>query len=180
VNQLFRFGLILGVVCLIATLVLAVTYEVTRPKIEAELKREEQEALKEIITGADSFEAKSLDGIDYFEARRSGALAGYCIKATVNGYNGFLRMIVGITPDGTVKGVRVLEHQETPGLGARIDEVRPGEKEPWFLRQFVGKEARTVTVKKDVDAITGATITSRAVSDAVNKAAAEFLEKIKG
>jgi electron transport complex protein RnfG len=178
-NQLVRFGLILGAICLIATLVLAVTYEVTRPKIEAELKREEEAALKEIIADADSFEAKSAGGIDYFEAKKGDSIVGYCIKTTANGYNGFLRMIVGITPDGIIKGVRVLEHQETPGLGARINEVRPGEKEPWFLKQFVGKPGRTVTAKKDVDAITGATISSKAVSDAVNKSVAEFLEKIK-
>jgi len=178
-KQLFKFGVILGVICLIATLVLAVTYEVTRPKIEAQLKAEEEAALKEIIPDAESFEAKSIDGIDYFEAKKGDLVAGYCIKTTASGYNGFMRMIVGIAPDGILRGVRVLEHQETPGLGARINEVRPGEKEPWFLRQFAGKQGRTVTVKKDVDSITGATISSKAVSDAVNKTVSEFLEKIK-
>jgi electron transport complex protein RnfG len=88
-------------------------------------------------------------------------------------------MITGIDRNGVIKGVRILEHQETPGLGSKINEIHPGEKEPHFLRQFIGKNGKTVAVKKDIDAITGATISSKAVTDAINKAVAEFLEKIK-
>jgi electron transport complex protein RnfG len=174
-----RFGLILGVICLIATLVLAATYEITKPKIEAQLKAEEQAALKNILPEATSFEAKTAGDIDYFEALKDGELIGYCVKVTGSGYAGYIRIIVGIDTNGIMKGVRIIEHQETPGLGAKINEVRPGEKEPYFLKQFRGKQARTATVKRDIDAITGATISSKAVTDAINRTVTEFLERVR-
>jgi electron transport complex protein RnfG len=178
-NKLVKFGSILGAICLIATLVLAFTYEVTKPKIDAALRAEEENALKKIMPDATSFEAKTAGDIEYFEALKDGELTGYCIKAVGSGYSGYIRIIVGIDPGGVIRGVSVLEHQETPGLGSKINEIRPGEKEPYFLRQFRGKQARTVAIRKDVDAITGATISSKAVTDAIKKTVAEFLEKVK-
>lgn len=174
-KQMVRFGLILAVICLTATFVLAVTYQFTKPMIDEKLRAEEEEALKAILPEADSFNEKSLDGIDYFEALNRNELIGYCLKAAANGYSGFIRILVGIDLNGMIKGVEVLEHQETPGLGAKIKEIKPGEKTPWFLRQFIGKSARGVAVKKDIDAITGATISSRAVTDAINVKTNEFL-----
>lgn len=176
-NQLFKFGIILGAICLIATLVLAVTYEITKPKIDQELKREEQNALRTIIPQADSFNEKSLDGIEYFEALKGKTLVGYCIRITASGYNGYIRLITGINTEGIIEGVEILEHYETPGLGAKINEVKQGEKEPYFLRQFKGKPATSIEVKKNIDAITGATVSSKAVTDAVNRAVTEFLNK---
>lgn len=178
-NQLFKFGITLSLICLLATLVLAVTYEITKPKIEEKERVEEEAALKAIMPEADSFKKKTIEGIDYFDALKSETLVGYCIRATGNGYSGFIKIIVGIDLNGVIKGVEVLEHQETPGLGAKIREIRPGEKEPWFLRQFKGKSGKTMVLKKDIDAITGATISSKAVTDAVNKAVNEFLSKVK-
>lgn len=178
-SQLVRFGLILGAICLAATLVLAVTYEVTKPKIEAQLKAEEQSALKTIIPSADSFSEKSVDGIEYFEALKGKTVIGYCVRVIGNGYNGYIRIIAGVDPNGMIQGISVLEHSETPGLGAKINEVRPGEGEPWFLKQFKGKNARTIAVRKDIDAITGATISSRAVTDAIRKTVDDLLNKLK-
>jgi len=178
-KELVRFGLILGIICLIATLVLAVTYEITKPKIDAQLRQEEEEALKAILPDIDSFKEKKAGDIEYFEAFKDNNLKGYCIRVTGNGYNGFIRMIAGIDTDGVIKGVKVLEHQETPGLGSQINHTAPGEKEPWFLRQFAGKSARTIAVKKDIDAITGATISSRAVTDAVRETVTRFLSEVK-
>lgn len=178
-NQLTKFGLVLGMVCLIATLVLAVTYEVTKPKIDEQLRLEEYEALKSILPEADSFTEKTLDGIDYFEAVDEGKVVGYCIRVGGQGYGGYMRLMVGVKLNGVIEGVEVLEHQETPGLGAKIDEIRPGEKDEWFLRQFVGHDARTIALKKNIDSITGATISSRAVTEAVNKGINEFFSKMK-
>lgn len=176
-NQMVKFGLILGAICLAATLVLAFTYEVTKPKIDAAMKAEEDAALKTIMPEADSFKSGALDGIGYFEALKGSAVIGYCIKVTGSGYGGYMRIIVGIDASGMIKGVRILEHQETPGLGSKINETRPGEDEPYFLRQFKGKNAATVAVNKDIDAIAGATISSKAVTDAINRTVAEFMEK---
>ncbi len=178
-NQMVRFGSVLGVICLTATLVLAVTYEVTKPKIDAQIKAEEDAALKEVMPGADSFEAKTIEGIEYFEALKAGTLSGYCIKASGPGYGGPVRIMVGMDKNGVIRGVSVLEQQETPGLGSKIKEIKPGEKEPYFLKQFQGKDARGVAVRRNIDAITGATISSKAVTDAINKTANEFFSKIK-
>lgn len=178
-NQLVRFGLILGVICLAATLVLAVTYEVTKPRIEEQLKREESEALKTIMPEADTFTPKTLDGSSYFEAFRDGRLTGYCLKVTAMGYGGYIRLIVGIDPDGIIKGVSILEHQETPGLGAEISEVKAHDDRPWFLEQFAGKDAKVMALGKDIDAISGATISSAAVTDSVRDAVTKFLERIR-
>lgn len=178
-KQLFKFGLVLGVICLTSTLVLALTYQITKPAIDKELNNEEQKALKAILPEADIFKEKALEEIGYFEALQGSKLIGYCLKVIGNGYNGFIRIIVGIGLDGTIKGVRVLEQYETPGLGARINETRPGEKDPWFLRQFAAKPAQTVEVGKDIDAITGATVSSRAVADAVRESVKRFLDKMK-
>ena len=182
-----KFGLTLGVICLAATLVLAVTYEVTKPKIEAGLKAEEERALKLIMPSADSFKEKVLDGIEYFEALKGPAVVGYCVRVAGIGYSGYIRMIVGVDLNGIIKGVSVLEHSETPGLGAKIVEIRPGDSEPWFLKQFKGKNAGNIAVKKDtspepgrrIDAITGATISSKAVTDAIRKTVDDLLSRLK-
>jgi electron transport complex protein RnfG len=178
-NQLFKFGLVLGIICLLATLVLAVTYEITKPKIDAQIRSEEDAALKVIMPDAQDFKKKTMDGIDYFEAMKGKAAIGYCVKVTGEGYGGYIRMMVGLDTNGVIKGVRILEHQETPGLGSKINEIAPGENDPYFLRQFIGKNARTVSSDKGIDAITGATISSRAVTDAINKTVEEFLRKVK-
>ncbi len=171
-NQMVKFGFILGAICLAATLVLAFTYEITKPKIDEQMRLEEQEALKTVVPEADSFKAAAVEGVEYFEALKQSTLIGYCVKVTGSGYGGYIRIIVGIDPKGVIKDVRILEHQETPGLGAKISEVS-------FLKQFIGKNAGTIAVKKDVDAITGATISSMAVTGAINKTVSEFLEKVK-
>lgn len=178
-KQLTKFGIILGVTCLLATLVLAVTYEITKPKIDEQFRIEEKESLEIIMPGTDNFVEKSVDGIEYFEAYREKNLIGYCVRVTGNGYGGYIRMLVGVDLNGIIQGVEVLEQYETPGLGAKIDETKMGEKDPWFLRQFKGKAARSVVVKKNIDAITGATISSKAVTDAVREKVTEFLSKVK-
>jgi len=179
VSQLVKFGLILGVICLAATLVLAVTYEVTRPKIEEQLKKEEQNALRSIMPSADSFSQKAKDEIEYFEALKGKTVVGYCVRVIGSGYSGYIRMMAGVDLNGTIEGVAILEHSETPGLGAKINEIRRGESEPWFLKQFRGKSAGAIAVKKDIDAITGATISSRAVTDAIRKTVDDLLSKLK-
>ncbi|MCR5645146.1 MAG: RnfABCDGE type electron transport complex subunit G [Bacteroidales bacterium] len=97
----------------------------------------------------------------------NGNFLGAAIKTSEGGFGGKIDMMVGFLADGTIKGTSVLSHSETPGLGANM--TGP------FKDQFVDKNPTTyrLTVKKDggdVDAITAATITSRAFSKAVNKA----------
>jgi len=175
---MIRFGLVLGVICLVATLVLAAVHEVTKPKIEEQARIEREAALKEVSPGADTFKAETADDIEYYEAYKGGELTGYCLKLMARGYGGYIHMVAGIDKDGVITGVRILEHAETPGLGSKMTEVKPGEEDPWFLRQFVGKSAASIEVKKNIDAITGATISSRVVTDAVREGADKLMKKL--
>lgn len=169
----------MGFICLIATFILAFTHEITKPKIEEQIRREEEAALKAILPEADYFRPGEADGIEYFEGLRQSELIGYCLKVTGSGYGGYIHMMVGIDPSGVIKGVRILEHHETPGLGSKIDEIRKGDSSPYFLRQFVGKRGDSLAIRKNIDAITGATISSKAVTDAIQKTVSEFLQKVK-
>ncbi|MDD3089714.1 MAG: FMN-binding protein, partial [Candidatus Omnitrophica bacterium] len=153
-KQLLRFGMVLSSICLAATFVLALTYKVTRPKIEEQQKMAEQAALKLIMPDADGFKTGKTGDIEYYEAYKSGKLIGYCVKAVGTGYSGFIRMLVGITPDGTITGLEVLEQSETPGLGAKVKEIKPGAHEPWFTAQFAGKKASDLELRKNIDSIT--------------------------
>ena len=139
----------------------------------------QEEARREIFANADSFAAKRCADVDYFEVSGSGKPVGYCLNVVARGYGGPIHMLVGIDREGIIMGVRILTHSETPGIGARINEVLPGDNRPWFLEQFVGKSGRTVALKKDVDAVTGATISSNAVTSAINSSVNEFLSKMK-
>jgi len=178
-KQLAKFGFVLGTTCLAATLVLAFTYQMTKPRIEEQARLEEEAALKSILPQAETFTKKEIAGLTYYDAARSGRTIGYCVKVIANGYGGYIYMMVGIDTSGRIEGLRVLQQQETPGLGAKITEIKPGEKEPYFLAQFRAQEASGLELKKNIDAITGATISSKAVVDGVRETVEKFLAEIK-
>jgi len=107
------------------------------------------------------------DAANVYLARLNGQLSGIVLEAAApNGYGGRIELLVGIARDGTVQGVRVVSHRETPGLGDYIDLA----VSPW-AQQFAGKPATSRwAVKKDggdIDYVSGATISARAVSAAV-------------
>lgn len=132
----------------------------------------------------------------------SGELAGYAIEGQRQGYQSLLRVLVGIDPCGVIEGVNVFQQAETPGLGARVAEAESGETlwsriaglygggkalggetRPWFQEQFEGLRSGDLRLLgasesgKGVHAITGATITSRAVTDAVRDAVSLFIRE---
>ncbi len=104
-----------------------------------------------------------------YVAQKDGEDVGYCMEVLPSGFGGTLTVVVGINSDGTVAGAKVTKHSETPGLGAK------SQSDPTWIVQFAGKPADgSLAVTKDggdINAITGATITSRAVTKAVNTAA---------
>jgi electron transport complex protein RnfG len=99
----------------------------------------------------------------------SGADAGWCVRVSARGYGGPVQMVIGLDRNGKVAGLTILSMKETPGLGTRV------ESEDWFLRQFTGLPAgygeRDV---KKLDAISGATRSSRAVKNCAIAAAQAF------
>ena len=123
--------------------------------------------LSAVMPSADAFSAIRYtdDRADDIQAAYQGStLLGYCVQVTVNGFCGPITLLVGVTTGGQVTGVEVLEHQETLGLDG-------GEEEERFLTQFEGKSG-TITIGggNSVDAVTGATVTSKSVAEGVSTA----------
>lgn len=177
-KEMLRFGIILLIICFSASLVLGVTYKFTHSRIEAQQVTEEKQALDEVFLEANKFEEKNLNGKNYYLAKKDGQELGYIIRAETKGYSGTIVMLVGFDFKGEIKGIKILTLQETPGLGSKINEVRQGEKKPWFLRQFEGRAADGLDLK-GIQAISGATISSRAVLEGVKKSVTEFLTMLK-
>jgi electron transport complex protein RnfG len=183
-----RTGVILFVFALIATALLVFTFTRTQPTIERSQQAEKLTLLSQVLPPAlyDNDLLASQQAVPPHEllgtrqpsslwvARRGGTITAVVLEAIApDGYNGNIHLVVGIDIDGTVTGVRVTAHRETPGLGDYI--VRS--KSPW-IEQFAGKsltapEAKRWKVAKDggqFDARAGATITPRAVVKAVHSA----------
>ena len=174
--------LILFVITLIAGAALGVVYDITKAPIAAQEAKKKQEAQQGVFAEADTFDAMELDeavlatvqtnGVtvdEAYDAKAAGAHVGYVIQATSpNGYGGNITLMVGVTADGTCNGYSLLTIAETAGLGMNA------QNEEWAA-QYAGKTVEAFEVTKtgasadnQIDAISGATITSKAVTEAVN------------
>ena len=173
-----RLGVILMLIAGVAAGGLSLLNNQTAPIIAEYKAKQQAEARQEVCRslGATSFEqVVTEDGFEYYNALNdSGDVVGYVTLAYGKGYSSTIETIAGYDTNFSVSGLKITFQQETPGLGTKSVEVKKGESEPWFLRQFKEKDALNVAVKQDrgeIDAITGATITSRAISVSVRDAA---------
>jgi electron transport complex protein RnfG len=172
----------------VACVGLAFVYEGTKPVIAERQKASLDAALKELFPNADSFEeiagglavGNSAVRVDAaYSAKTGGQMSGVAVQAASGGFNGDVTILIGIDSGGGITGVKILTHTETPGLGANAAKANyyVGDKanEITFYGQYKGMSASdNIAVQQDggqVTAITAATITSRAVSLAVNEAA---------
>jgi electron transport complex protein RnfG len=161
VREYTRMIVVLTIISLLSGGVLAETYRFTQPKIEKVREERLAQSVFDVVPGATGFEDIGTDGFNLFRVfDDSGAVLGYAFVAESAGFQGTIRMMVGIDENCTrITGLMVLEHLETPGLGARI--IEPG-----FRQQFIGKSVTDkFQVNEDVDAVTGATISSNAVAN---------------
>ncbi len=175
------------VITLCAGAALALVNAVTEEPIAASKKKEKSDALAQVMPAfandptTDTTEKEAGGNPLVFYAGRddAGNLTGYGVEsATETGYSGHLSLVFGIDADGKVKGVRLLQHRETPGLGTKAEG-------PDYLGQYLDQslDGFKFEVTKDggqVEAISGATITSRAVSLCISQGLAEFDKSIKG
>lgn len=162
-KQIIYLGFFLALVSAIAGLALSYTYVSTAPRIAAEAEKKLNTALTEVFSEADNFKKLSEET---FEAQKQGKKIGLVSKVAPAGYGGAIQMLVGVDQNKKVTGVKILSLTETPGLGTNATN-------PDFLKQFVGKSTQDkIMPKDDIDAITGATITTQAVCDGVKKALA--------
>ncbi len=171
-KEYFSPTAVLTVICIIVTLALAGTYQLTQPVIAANAKAAADAARAEALPdggGAYSpVDCKLLDGVA--EVYQADNKAGYVITAKDKGFGGAIVVMVGIGADGKIAGVKVLEHSETPGLGTKA--VADS-----HLSLFMGQSKITNTHEagaSNIDAISGATISSNAVFRAVNKAMNQY------
>ena len=163
--------IVLFIICVVAAFLLALTNDVTAPKIE-EVNAENEAKSRQIVFGeAASFgeEFTSDSGVKLVPALdKDGATIGYVAVTVEKGYGGDISVMTGVTLEGKVTGVNILSMSETAGLGANASKES-------FLTQFVGKVfgisvTKNAPAENEIKALTGATITSNAVTKAVNAA----------
>lgn len=169
-----RCAVVLFAVAASVALLLATVNMLTAGAIARNEAAAEQAALFEVMPGAESFEELNIedilgDGVEkvYAASGADGESVGCCVKIAQNGYGGIIGAVVGVGSDGKVTGVSVISHAETPGLGANI------EKES-FRQQYIGQKSVSVVKSGakagEINAVTGATVSSKALSEGVNKA----------
>ncbi len=175
-KEILKPALILCVICLLSTAALAGVNLLTADTIAQQQVITEQESRRQVLPDADSFEEK--DG--YAVGLAGGETVGYVFVTSSKGYGGDVQVMTGITADGNVSGVVILDQNETPGLGANA------EKET-FRSQFqqpVPENGFTVTKSTagegEISAMTGATITTTAVTNAVNDAIKQYHQVKEG
>lgn len=177
-STLLNMIIALFVISFVSSGILGFTYLVTKDKIEVERQLEKVRALQKVLPQFDNdpVKGKYARNTDrgemiFYPATRAGALVGTAVETySLKGYSGRISLIVGFLPDYSIYNIEVFEHKETPGLGSKIEASRSD-----FSQQFKGKNPQSyvLKVKKDggnVDAITAATISSRAFCDAVQSA----------
>ena len=165
-----RLVVVLFVVCGLAAGALAFVNAATKERIAEFARLEKIEAMQKVLPQAEEFVEVTEGKI--WEARAGAQVVGRVLAASTQGYSGPIQGLVGLDAAGAVSGVRVLVQTETPGLGAKIT-TQP------FLAQFQGRQAEEVALKRDdpagkIDAITAATISSRALTRAVRQAIEEY------
>ena len=172
--------LTLFVITTVAAVALGFVYYFTQEPISQVKEKRLKEALTKVLPDFDHQEAEDVDGTPVYKAfDANNQLVGTAIEAvTDKGFGGDVKVLVGFDTEGKIFGYSVLEHKETAGLGSKMGE--------WFQEggkgNVIGKDLSTeAKVKKDggdVDAITAATISSRAFCDALNKAYATYVNTV--
>lgn len=180
-SSFMNMVLVLFAVTLISSAAVGYVNSLTEGPISQAKLNKQIQSIKDVIPGkfdndpmADSWKVETPDGgqLEFFPAKQNGETIGTAVKTySKSGFSGEVWLMVGFNPDGTISNYSVLDHKETPGLGSKMN--------IWFTKEgkgsIIGKNpgSKGLQVSKDggdVDAITAATISSRAFLDAVNRA----------
>jgi len=163
--------ILLTVVVAVSVTLLTFTDRLTREKIEYQREQKIHRMLFEIFPNMSQYTLEN----DIYTIYSDGAKVGYAFIAIGKGYGGKIDILVGLEDETMIKGINIVSHLETPGLGARITESP-------FTNQFTGLDIANVALRQDggqIDAITGATRSSRAVIEAVRTTAMEKVKLLK-
>jgi Na+-translocating ferredoxin:NAD+ oxidoreductase subunit G len=172
----------LAVITLVAGLSLGFVYQWTKVPIAKAQMEKQLRAIETVVKGYDNnpvlerYKVATPDGkdsLEFFPAKKLGQLIGVAVKTkSTKGYSGDIWLMVGFDAQGNILNIYIVDHKETPGLGSKMSD-------PKFLKQYLGKSPASMNLKVkkdggDVDAITGATISTRAFSEAVQLAYETF------
>ena len=178
-RELFNLTVVLTIICSLAATALALVYNITKDPIAYQQRLKKLKAIKAVQPNYDNEpdqdfvdlktdESAEGNGVltRFYITKKEGTPTGVVFMVSAVGYGGTIDLMVGLSPEGTITGVQVLKHTETPGLGAKITEEK-------FLKQFSSRNIgdTNLALKKeggDIDQISGASISSQAVVKAIN------------
>ncbi len=179
-RDMIKPSLSLFVICLVTAFCLAFVNNMTKEPIIRRMEMDAEEKRKQVLSQAESFEklegweAQDESGIikEVYAAYIGEELAGYVFSATPKGFGGEIAVTVGVDSESAISGVRIGDNQETPGLGSKTADEK-------FTEQYIGKDIskeikivkRPVSADDEVQAVSGATISTRAVTSAVQASA---------
>lgn len=169
--KIIRYCLILAIFCMAAVALLPAANNISKTGNISSKPEEVDAGLKEVMPQAKTFKKiESTKGIVYQKAYdKEGRMLGVVFTATGQGYSSIIKTLVGMLKDGSITAIKVISQDETPSLGTRVTEED-------FRKQFSNKDSKDL---EDVQAITGATISSKAVIDSVKSTAEKIKELIK-
>ena len=187
-KYLIKLTITLFVTCVIVAGLLGFVNKLTLPNITAANERKTAEAIQKVLpemegsptvmepTG-EMIAAASGAGAtvtEAYEAQAGGNVIGHALKIVASGSQGNIVMMVGVDAEGAVTGVSIVSNSETSGIGSKVMNNEPLNSGTGVLDQFIGKSAADgeLTVGKNVDAISGATVSSKGVTTGVNAALA--------
>ena len=179
-RDIIKITLNLVVIYIVGGIILTAMYAWTSPIMYRNAVIEKEQALKELMPEAETIEKLGDWTIhdkhaEYFIGKRGGAVTGYIVQSFGKGYSSYINTLIAVDRDFTVQSINILGHAETPGLG---DEIEMDS----FKNQFIGKDREHLKVMKTettdyIQAISGATISSRAVTEDAVKNGVDFLVK---
>jgi electron transport complex protein RnfG len=198
-RNIIRLSVVLTIVTAIAAWVLAEIYSVTKPQIEIQKLAKTHNALDYVMPEAklmvpitrqvpvtdnkgDTLYQRQVT--QYYKAYAdtdTTQLIGYAFKAEGTGYSSLIETMVGIDTTGHISTIKIISQKETPGLGALSEDNQPFNGKRWSTRQFDGKTVNDLKVDKDggeIVSITGATITSRSITNSIRNRMEKLLPEI--
>lgn len=164
-NRIFKPVMVLVLICIVVSGALAAANSVTGPIIEEATRRAQEAARLELLPEADSFKRMlgyEVEQVSEICVAENGV--GMVVTAKAKGYGGDMTVMVAFTADGTIKRIKVTEQAETKGIGSKVAD------DAAYWSRYEGLPARQLVLNEDVDAVTGATKSSRALLEAVNAA----------
>jgi len=181
-NVYLKYGITIAVFAGFSGFLLSSVNQFTSSRIKEYQQKVESSGQKEVLPQASNFISTQNKSITFkIGVNEKQQPVGYVIKASGTGYSSTIETLIGLDNDLKITGIKILNQQETPGLGTKITEINSGASEPWFQSQFRSRSYKQLSLKANggqLDGITGATISSKAVVDSVKNTILSFKDSL--